>query len=51
MECHGVELNTVWEENHRSEDTVSETSSLSGCSLTFIFEKVWQTLEAHDLNS
>ena len=51
MECHGVELNAVWEENHRSRDAVGETSSLSGCSLTFIFEKVWQTLEAHDLNS
>ena len=51
MECHGVELDAVREENHRSKDTVGETSSLSCSSLTFIFEKVWQTLEAHDLSS
>lgn len=51
MECHGVELNAIWEDNHRSKDTVGETSSLSCCSLTFIFEKVWQTFEAHDLSS
>ena len=49
MKRNSVKLNAVGEENHSPEDTVGEACSLGCCSLAFILEEVWKTLEAHNL--
>jgi hypothetical protein len=49
VKCNGVEFDTIGEQNHRSEDAIGEACSLGGRSLSFIFEKVWQALETHNL--
>lgn len=49
VKCNSVELDAIREQNHCSQDTISESCSLGCCSLAFIFEEVRQALEAHDL--
>lgn len=40
VKCNGVELDTIGEQNHRSEYAIGKACSLSGRSLAFVFEKV-----------